>query len=77
MIIDKNVPIPKACRKGSGKWVHIVGKMNLGDSIFFRNKKKKQGLYCAIRQKGFKSVCRAEKKGCRVWKMSKKWRQGR
>ena len=72
--IEKNVSILSA--KRGGKWIKLIEKMNIGDSVVLDSRLKSEALRQSLLSRGFNSVVRSlngkDKGKYRVWKLKKK-----
>lgn len=67
--IEKNIPISAHGHNGSGHLTNLVRKMEVGDSVLVKDRKKANSLTLTLQRLGYKSVTRKVDGGIRVWKM--------
>jgi len=67
--IEKNIPISAHGHNGSGYLTNLVKKMEVGDSVLVKDRKKANSLTLTLRRLGYKSVTRKINNSIRVWKM--------
>ncbi len=70
--IEKNIPISEHGHNGSGHLTKIIRKMEVGDSVVVKNRKRANSFTLTIKRLGYKAVTRKVDNGIRVWKMENK-----
>jgi hypothetical protein len=74
-VVENGVPIPeiKHLKEHPGRWIDIVRKMKLYDSVLLDSRKEAVGLSSCIRERNHRQITRRVENGkYRVWLMDKK-----
>ena len=67
-VIESNIAPPP--RKGrAGKWIDVIKKMNIGDSVVVPSYSDANALFVALKRNHFDCRMSKEATGIRVWKL--------
>jgi len=70
--IEKNIPVPHISHR-SGYWLDLLGKMEISDSILFKEHKTSHSLckriYDPAKKLNMRFTCRKDGTGIRIWRI--------
>jgi len=66
--IDKKIPLPKRSVRRS-KWGEVLNRMQIGDSILFKNPYEANSFRSAAKAHGYSVTQRSVDGGIRVWRI--------